>query len=95
MSMPKFWNTFTAGNVVTIAGMLVGGLLVFAEVRTEVRAIREIVMEMKRENDSAEVRLRAVELGFGRIEERLVAIQINLQQIAATQSQRHQNGGPP
>lgn len=78
---PRFENMWTIGNIVTIVGMVIGGIVAFVQVRADVQQLREMVVEMKSDNDSEEIRLRALELGFGRVEERLVSMQSLLQQL--------------
>lgn len=78
---PRFENMLTGGNLLTIIAMVVGGLFAFFQVQADVQQLRDAVMDMKADNESAEVRLRALELGFGRVEERLVSIQTSLQQL--------------
>lgn len=82
---PRFENMWTIGNVITIVGMVAGGIVAFVQVRSDVQQLREMVIEMKADNEAEEVRLRALELGFGRVEERLVSIQTTLQQLVNQQ----------
>lgn len=82
---PRFENMWTIGNIITIISMVVAGLTAFIQVRADVQQLREIVMELKADNAAEEVRLRSVELGFGRVEERLVSMQTLLQQLVNRQ----------
>ncbi len=75
----RFENVLNWGNVLTLIVMGVGGLIAFSKVQSEVTYMRDALIEMRREDDATEVRLRSLELGFGRIEERLIAIQNILQ----------------
>lgn len=87
-SMPRFENMWTPGNFLTMLTMAIGGLFMFVSMQNKVDQLFQIVTEMKQEdqrdkqlqnqNDREnEARLRALELGFGRVEERLVTIQSN------------------
>jgi hypothetical protein len=75
----RFENVLNWGNIITLVVISVGGLIAFSKLQAEVAFMRDAVTEMRREDDATEVRLRALELGFGRIEERLIAIQNILQ----------------
>lgn len=81
MTMMKFENVVNWGNIITLAVMGVGGLWAFSKVQAEVTYMREAVVEMRRESDATEVRLRTLELGFGRVDERLVSIQNDIQRL--------------
>lgn len=78
----RFENVLNWGNIITLVVISVGGLIAFSKLQAEVAFMRDAVTEMRREDDATEVRLRALELGFGRIEERLIAIQNILQNNA-------------
>lgn len=80
------------GNIITLVVLGGGGLLAMGELRSEVRNTQENVnsirqsqielrQELLQEQQDSDTRVRALELGFGRIEERLVSIQANLQQL--------------
>lgn len=75
----RFENVLNWGNIITLVVMGVGGLVAFSKVQSEVTYMRDALIEMRREDDATEIRLRSLELGFGRIEERLIAIQNILQ----------------
>lgn len=75
----RFENVLNWGNIITLVVMGVGGLVAFSKVQSEVTYMRDALIEMRREDDATEIRLRSLELGFGRIEERLIAIQSILQ----------------
>lgn len=75
----RFENVLNWGNIITLVVMGVGGLVAFSKVQSEVTYMRDALIEMRREDDTTEIRLRSLELGFGRIEERLIAIQNILQ----------------
>lgn len=75
----RFENVLNWGNIITLVFMGVGGLIAFSKVQAEVTYMRDALNEMRREDDATEIRLRSLELGFGRIEERLIAIQNILQ----------------
>jgi len=75
----RFENVFNWAHVFTLVIMMISGLTAFNKVQSEVQYLREMVVEARREDDATEVRLRSLELGFGRIEERLIAIQNILQ----------------
>ena len=78
----RFENVLNWGNIITLVVMGVGGLIAFSKLQAEVAFMRDAVTEMRREDDATEIRLRSLELGFGRIEERLIAIQNILQNNA-------------
>ena len=75
----RFENVLNWGNIIVLAVMLLSGLTAFNKVQAEVQYLRDVVMESRRGADATELRLRSLELGFGRIEERLIAIQNILQ----------------
>lgn len=78
---PRFDNVFNWTHLITIVSMIAGGMLLLTEMRSEVDQMRVMILELRDQGQDREVRIRALELGFGRIEERLVAIQSNLQQL--------------
>lgn len=84
----KFENVLNWGQVLTLVVMGAGGLFAFAKLQAESEYMRTAVEEMRRENDTYDIRLRALELGFGRVEERLVSIQQDLQQLLQSQGAR-------
>lgn len=92
MTLMRFENVLNWGNVLTLAVMGIGGLWAFSKVQAEVSYMREAVVEMRRENDANEIRLRTLELGFGRVDERLVAIQNDIQRLLRQQEQDRQGG---
>lgn len=75
----RFENVLNWGNVLTLVVMMIGGLVAFSKVQSEVQYLRDTIVDVRRNADGAEIRLRSLELGFGRIEERLIAIQNILQ----------------
>ncbi|NGQ93372.1 hypothetical protein G5V65_21020 [Rhodobacter sp. HX-7-19] len=75
----RFENVLNWGNIITLVVMGVGGLVAFSKVQSEVTYMRDALIEIRREDDATDIRLRSLELGFGRIEERLIAIQNILQ----------------
>ncbi len=88
----RFDNVLNLGNIITLIVLGGGGLIAFSEVRSEVSFMREAVIEMRRENDAKEIRLRTLELGFGRVDERLVSIQNDIQRLLRQQEQSRQGG---
>lgn len=80
MAPIRFENVVNWNIVVTLGAAAVSGLLAFSAVQADVRYLRESLVELTRRDADREIRVRALELGFGRIEERLIAIQGLLQQ---------------
>ena len=88
---PRFENTWTFGNTLTIVSMVIGGFMVYSDVASQVRVLNQIVLEyrsdvvdLRNTVNQNEARIRALELGVSRIEEKLVAINITLQNINQT-----------
>lgn len=88
----RFENVMNWGNIITLVVLGGGGLLAMGELRSEVRFTQESVVALRQsqaelkadvlqEQRESEARVRALELGFGRIEERLVSIQTDLQRL--------------
>lgn len=92
MTRMRFENVLNWGNVLTLAVMGIGGMWAFSKVQAEVAYMREAVVELRRENDQTEIRLRTLELGFGRVDERLVSIQNDIQRLLRQQEQDRQGG---
>ncbi len=90
MTRMRFDNVLNMGNIITLVVLGGGGLIAFAQVRADVTYMREAVLEMRRENDAKEIRLRTLELGFGRVDERLVSIQNDIQRLLRQQEQDRQ-----
>lgn len=80
----KFENVFNWSNMLTLGSVLVVGLATFTTMKTELAYFRAEYLDERRESRQSqremEIRVRALELGFGRIEERLINIQNLLQQ---------------
>lgn len=94
-ALPKFDNTWTIGNVLTLLILGFGGVGVYSQINEQIAIQAEVlrqtqaqVVEMRAEMDrfesAAEVRIRALELGAGRVEEKLIAIGASLNRIEAT-----------
>lgn len=77
----RFENVLNWGNIITLVVISVGGLVAFSSMQAEVRFLREIVTEIREDQSNYEVRIRTLELGFGRVEERLVAIYGDIQRL--------------
>lgn len=83
----KFENVLNWGQVLTLVVMGAGGLFAFAKLQAESGYLREAIQDVRRETDAYDIRLRALELGFGRVEERLVSIQGDIQRLLQNQNQ--------
>lgn len=79
--IPKFENMLSWGNVITIGLLLVGGITAFSNMKTESAYMKAALDSMIADQRDYEVRLRALELGSGRVEEKLNAITLTLQRI--------------
>jgi hypothetical protein len=73
----RFENVLNWGNIITLGFMGVGGLWAFSQVQSEVAYMRESMIELRQDADTSDVRLRTLELGFGRVEEKLNGINAN------------------
>lgn len=93
-SLPKFDYTWTIGNVLTLVALSLGGLGVYTRINEQIslqaeilRQTQEQVRQIQQEIDTAETssdaRIRALELGAGRVEEKLIAIGATLSRIEA------------
>jgi uncharacterized protein HemX len=100
-SLPRFDNTWTIGNVLTLLALGLGGLGVYARINEQISVQAEIleqtqlqVQQLRSELDRAETgnegRIRALELGAGRVEEKLIAIGATLSRI---ESKLYNDGG--
>lgn len=86
--MPRFENTWTFGNTLTLVAMFLGGVGVYYETSAQVRVLtqivsqyREDILDMREIGAQNDARIRALELGAGRIEEKLLAMSATLQRI--------------
>lgn len=90
MTRMRFDPAITVGNILTLAILGGGGLMAYAEVRSETNFMREQIIEMRREEDAKEIRLRTLEMGFGRVDERLSSIQNDIQRLLRQAEQDRQ-----
>lgn len=88
MTMPRFDNTWTFGNTITIVAMFLGLIGLWNEINTEVarqasmlQQKSEVIEELKMGAAAREARIRALELGAGRTEEKLLSILAYLDRI--------------
>lgn len=95
MNIPKFDNTWTFGNTLTLIVIVLGGVAAYTELHATMRAqgqalsqYRETVIETRSSVMNNDSRIRALELGAGRIEERLVSINAALARIEASLKER-------
>lgn len=85
---PRFENTWTFGNTLTIVAMALGGISVYADTAAQIRVLtqsltqyREDVVELRSVVAQNDARIRALELGVSRIEEKLLSINVTLQRV--------------
>lgn len=83
----RFDNVFNWGNIISLVVICVGGLWTLSELKSELQYTQQVVEDMQTDQEATEVRLRALELGFGRIEERLVSIQGSIQQLVTQKNE--------
>ena len=91
---PRFENTWTFGNSLTLLAMAVGGFMVYSDMAGQVRVLNQIVSQYREDVSTLrqsvaqnDARIRALELGVSRIEEKLVSINATMQRIETTLSQ--------
>lgn len=89
--LPKFEYSWTFGNTLTLAAMIIGGIGVYADISASIRVqqqalgqYREYIEQLRTTTTSNDARIRSLELGAGRIEERLVSINAALLRIEAS-----------
>lgn len=92
--LPRFENTWTFGNTLTLVAMAIGGFMVYSDMASQVRVLNQIVVEYRgnvtelrtavAQNDA---RIRALELGVSRIEEKLVSINAAIQRVETALNQ--------
>jgi len=85
---PHFTNTWTVGNVITIATLIIGGAVLWGELRAELHNQRSAVirtenlMAAKTASDNIrEERVRILENNASRTDERLISIINTLNRI--------------
>lgn len=90
---PRFENTWTFGNTLTIIAMALGGLSVYVDTAAQIRVLnqsltqyREDVGELRSTVAQNDARIRALELGVSRIEEKLVSINATMQRVESALS---------
>lgn len=88
VNVPRFENTWTFGNTLTLIAMVLGGLMVYVDIastmRVQERSMEQyssMVMELRASLAQTEARTRALELNGGRVDEKLLAISASLQRI--------------
>ncbi len=81
MTVPKFENTWTIGNILTLAAMVFGGFYALAILRADAASLRSNVDELKINLMQQEARVRSLEMGAGRTEEKLINILAGLSRI--------------
>jgi hypothetical protein len=88
MSPPRVESTITLGNLITIAVLVFGGGTAWATMRAENQATRDLIAVQERRIDDMtrgasdrELRIRSLELGAGRTDEKLVNILAGLSRI--------------
>lgn len=86
--LPRFENTWTFGNTLTLLLMIIGGAGIYSDINASIRVQEQAVIQYR--EDLAEIRasasdndgrIRALELGAGRIEEKLLSIDAALSRI--------------
>jgi uncharacterized protein (DUF3084 family) len=93
----RFENSLSIGNLITLGALAVGGVYALSEMRADLRTQRENTKRVETQietvlTDAAarEARIRALELGAGRTEEKLTNI---LQILSRMERQMDNNGG--
>jgi uncharacterized pyridoxal phosphate-containing UPF0001 family protein len=81
MTVPKFENTWTIGNILTLAAMIVGGIMALAVLRADAASLRSNFDEMKTDLMQQEARVRSLEMGAGRTEEKLINILAGISRV--------------
>lgn len=86
--IPVFLNQWTIGNVIQIVAFSVGLFLAYGNVMTQIALLQNIssrqqeeIVELRRQKIESESRVRALELGYGRIDEKMLAFQNQLTRI--------------
>lgn len=93
-TLPKFDYTWTIGNLLTLAILGFGGVGVYSQINQQINVqaeilrqtqeqVRQLKVELDRAETSNETRIRALELGAGRVEEKLISIGASLNRIEA------------
>lgn len=87
-ALPRFENTWTFGNTLTLIAMIIGGFAVYADITSAIRVQeqaliqqRERMAEISLQMTQAETRTRALEMNSTRIDEKLLSINASLQRI--------------
>ena len=86
--VPRFENTWSVGNVLTLIAMCLGGMGVYADTSAQIRVLttmvseyRADVAEMREMRVKDDTRIRALELSMSRIEEKLVSMAATMQRV--------------
>ncbi|MES2845651.1 MAG: hypothetical protein V4747_11530 [Pseudomonadota bacterium] len=81
MTVPKFENTWTIGNILTLAAMVFGGFYALAILRADAASLRSNVDDLKLNMIQQEARVRSLEMGAGRTEEKLINILAGISRV--------------
>ena len=86
--MPRFENSWSVGNVLTLIGMAVGGMAVYADTSAQIRVLTQMVTEyradvaeMREMRVKDDTRIRTLELSMSRIEEKLVSMAATMTRV--------------
>jgi septal ring factor EnvC (AmiA/AmiB activator) len=97
MRMPRFDNTWTIGNALTLLALFLGGMGVYTKINNQltqqaelIRQYGDDIQELRLEDTETENRVRQLELSQGRIDEKLISIAATLQEIKAALVERYQ-----
>lgn len=93
MSGPERMNTISTGNLITIAVVIATAAASFATTQTNLTSLEKQIVEIEQAAISREARIRALELGAGRVDEKLINILSVLARIETQINQ--QNGARP
>ena len=87
-AMPRFDNTWTMGNSVTLLAMIIGGAMVWGQMRSEMAfqaqtmiRLEGLIVAESSTTDTYETRIRSLELNAGRTDEKLLNILAALDRI--------------
>lgn len=85
---PRFVNQWSVGNLLTVVSMVIGMVALYNEFQTTlamqaayITQQKETLDEVRQTATQNETRLRALELGFGRVDEKMVNIAAQLTRI--------------
>lgn len=83
MAPPKLTYSWSIGNIIQIAILLIGGGAWYATVDGKITALEKSVTANTQRGDGYEVRLRSVETNYARSDQRLISIEALLGRMDA------------